>query len=416
MLDADKWQEILATLRKNKLRTALTALGVFWGVFMLLVMLGFGNGLQRGVARNMRGFATNSLYVWGQRTSMPFQGLQPNRSVDFDNSDVAAIQLEIAGIRYLAPRNRLGGHRGGAQVSRDGNVGTFNVTGDFPEIVEITPVRFVSGRFLNPLDLAQRRKVAVIGRAVYDQMFRAGEDPIGQHLKINGVYFQVVGLFEPRQTGEQGDRQAQNIHVPFTTYQQAFNIGDEVGWFAIMAEPTIGASEVEQRVRRLLAERHKIHPEDEMAIGSFNAEEAFGKVQSLFIGIQAFIWFVGVVTLLAGVIGVSNIMLIVVKERTKEIGIRKALGARPLSIVSLVIQESVVLTTIAGYCGLVAGVGLLELVGRLLPADAPLADPTVDLQIALIATAILIVAGAFAGVIPATHAARISPIEALRAE
>lgn len=416
MFDADRWQEIIATLRTNKLRTALTALGVFWGIFMLLLMLGFGNGLEHGVQKNMSGFATNSVYIWGQRTSIPYKGMQPGRHVSYNNGDVEAIRANIDGIKYLAPRNRLGGWRGSNSVVRGLRTGAFGVMGDYPDIRYIQPMRMVRGRFLNELDLERRRKVAVIGSTVYDELFERGEQPIGEYIRINGVYFQVIGVFKPRQTGDDGDRQSQTIFIPFTAFQQAFNIGDRVGWFAINAKSSYSASKVEDQVRALLAERHKISPKDRQAIGSFNAEEEFGKVTTLFMAIRFFIWFVGVFTLLAGVIGVSNIMLIVVKERTKEIGIRKAIGATPLSIVTLVIQEAVVLTTLAGYLGVVAAVGFLEGLGSVFGSDGILAAPQVDLSVALIATAILIVSGAAAGIIPAYHAARINPVEALRAE
>jgi putative ABC transport system permease protein len=416
MFDIDRWQEIINTLRTNKLRTALTALGVFWGIFMLLLMLGFGNGLQHGVQKNMSGFATNSVYVWGQRTSIPHKGMQPGRRVSYNNGDVDAIRSKIDGIRYLAPRNSLGGWRSSSSVVRGLRTGGFTVMGDYPDIQHIQPMRLPMGRFLNELDMKDSRKVAVIGTTVYDELFERGEEPLGEYIRINGVYFQVVGVFKPRQTGDNGERQAQTIFIPFTAFQQSFNVGDKVGWFAINAEPTHSASKIEQQVREILAERHSISPNDRQAIGSFNAEEEFGKITTMFLGIKFFIWFVGVFTLLAGVIGVSNIMLIVVKERTKEIGIRKAIGATPLSVVTLVIQEAVVLTTMAGYLGVVAAVGLLELMSTVFGSDGLLAAPQVDLSVALIAAAILIVSGAAAGIIPAYHAARINPVEALRAE
>lgn len=420
MFDFDKWQEIFAMLRKNKLRTFLTACGVFWGIFMLLIMLGFGNGLEGGVLRSMSGFATNSVYIWGQRTTIPFAGLRPGRNIGFDNDDVAAIRAEVEGIEYFAPRNQIGGHRGGSTVTHSGKSSSFSVMGDYPDSQKIQPMIVTHGRMLNDLDIAERRKICVIGARVYETLFERGEEPIGAEVSINGVYFEVVGVAKSQQSGDRAERQSGAVFIPFTTFQQAFNFGDSVGWLSVSAKPGVPIKTVEDRIRGLMAERHKISPSDEQAIGSWNAHKEFAKLQSLFIGIKAFIWFVGVITLLAGVIGVSNIMLIVVKERTKEIGVRKALGATPLSIVSLVLQEAVVLTALSGYAGVVAGVGVLEAFGAWLDANGGggemFARPEVDFRVTIIATLILIGAGAVAGIIPARHAAKIEPVEALRAE
>jgi putative ABC transport system permease protein len=416
MFDSDTWQEIIETVRANKLRTALTAFGVFWGILMLLLMLGSGNGLENGVTRNMSGFATNAVYVWGQRTTLPHEGLLPGRWVQYDNRDVQAIRQQIDGIEHMAPRNQLGGFRGSNTVSRGDQSSSFSVMGDYPQLRYVEPMQVVSGRFINELDIIDKRKVAIIGTRVQELLFAPGEDPIGDAIKINGVYFQVIGTFTTRQTGDRGERAAQTIYVPFTTFQQAFNYGDRVGWFAITAQPHMDVSKMEKDIRALLAARHKISPQDEQAIGSFNAKEEFGKVQTMFTGIRMFIWIVGAFTLLSGVIGVSNIMLISVKERTKEIGVRKALGATPSSIVSTVVQESVVLTSLSGYMGVVVGVAILEALNRLNIESDSFTNPHVNLSVALVATATLIVTGAIAGIIPAWHAASIKPVEALRAE
>lgn len=415
MFDLDKWQEILATIRSNKLRTALTAFGVFWGVLMLLFLLGAGSGLQNGVNQNMTGFATNAVYIWGRTTTIPHAGMPPGRQVRYDNRDYNAIQREITGIEHLSPRNQLGGFRGGNVIARGTKTGSFSVYGDYPQFIHVQPMIIEEGRFINDIDIRDSRKVVVIGSPVQELLFEPEEDPIGQSIKINGVYFQVIGTFRSKQKGEAGDRQSQAVYVPFVTFQRAFNFGDRVGWFAITAEPGVDAEVLEKDVRGLMARRHKIDPEDEGAIGSFNAKKQFSKTQSLFLGIRGLVWFVGVMTLLAGIIGVVNIMLIVVKERTKEIGVRKAMGATPFSIVTTFIQESVVLTTMAGYLGIVAGVGVVELMRAGIEADT-FANPTIELSTALIATAILIVAGAVAGIVPAWMAARVDPVHALRSE
>ncbi|HWN70832.1 MAG TPA: ABC transporter permease [Haliangium sp.] len=415
MLDIDGWQEILTTLRRNKLRTALTAIGVIWGIFILIVMIGVGSGLETGVTRRMSGFAHNSIYFWGQRTTMPHAGMQPGRRVEFDNRDVQAL-AGIEGIEHLAPRNQLGGFRESGVVRRGNQTGSFNVMGDYPALRYIESIRMSQGRFLNDLDVEERRKIAVVGRQVVDQLFEPGEDPIGQAIQINGVYFQVVGAFDPFQTGEQADRQAQNIFVPFTTFQQAFNFGDRVGWFSLTIAPGHTSADVEAKVRRVLAARHRIAPEDEQAIGSYNAEKDFGKVQNLFTGINAIIWFAGVMTLLAGVIGVINIMLISVKERTREIGVRKALGATQRSIVGMILRESVLLTSLAGCIGILAGVAVIEQLASQGIESEMFAAPTVGFTATVLATCVLVVSGAIAGFLPAMHAAGIDPVEALRAE
>ena len=417
LFDVDTWQEIAATLKSNKLRALLTASGVFWGLFMLILMLGLGRGLENGTRRNLAGLAPHAVYVWGQRTGLPYRGLQPGRNVRFDDEDTRRIAA-VPGVEYVAPRLRLGAWRDTARVSRRDKTGAVNVLGDVPAFAKIESMPVVEGRFLNQLDIAEKRKVAVLGRKARASLFAEGERPIGDFIAINGVHFLVVGEIRSEKGGEEGDRVENSAFVPFTTFQQAFNQPTRVGWFSLAVRADASAPDVEQRVRRLLADRHGVHPNDEQAIGSFNAAEQFGKVQELFRGIRAFVWFVGTLTLLAGVLGVSNILLIIVKERTRELGIRKALGATPASIVGLILQESVALTALSGYAGLVAGVGALELLSHFVSKvdDAAVNRPEVDLPAALIAAGILVLAGAVAGIVPARHAARVAPVEALRAE
>ncbi len=416
MFDLDSWQEIMATMRRNKLRTVLTASGVVWGIFILIVMLGVGAGLEAGVSQNMSGLAANAVYMWGQRTTLPHAGMQPGRRLVFDNRDAAAIAAEVSEIEYLSPRNQLGGFRSGALVRRDNQSGSFSVSGDLPVFRHIQPMDITRGRFINDLDIRERRKVAVIGRQVEDQLFASGENPIGQAIAINGVYFQVVGTFDPVQTGDAADRQAQTVFTPLATFQQAFNFGDRVGWFAFTVKDGYDASVVEDRVRALLGERHQVAPGDRQALGSYNAKEDYEKLQNLFAGISAIIWFAGVMTLLAGIIGVVNIMLISVKERTREIGLRKAIGARRAVIVAMIIKESVLLTSLAGCLGILAGVAVIEQLSHTPIESEMFANPTVSFAATSIATAVLIVAGAIAGLLPAVHAAGIDPVHALRTE
>lgn len=422
MFDLDKWQEIFAALRKNKMRTFLTAFGVFWGIFMLVIMLGAGQGLRNAVFDGMKDFATNSIFVWTQPTSEPYAGFPRGRRFNFRNADIEALRNNIPEIDIIAPRLQArGGTNATDNVVRGLKTGSFTVNGDYPEWNLIDPVKMVKGRFLNQPDINSKRKVAVIGNMVEEVLFEKDEEPIGKYIRINGVYFQVVGVFTPLNSNISfGGDKAQSIYIPFTTLQQTYNYGDVVGWFAITAKDGISASVVETKTRELLKRRHKVAPNDLQAITGFNLDEQFKKVSGLFIGINVLVWIVGTGTLLAGVIGISNIMLIVVKERTKEIGIQRALGATPRRIISQIITESVFLTTIAGYFGLSLAVFILEMVNKALAANAEsnqaFKNPGVDFNTALIALSILILAGAFAGFMPAKRAVDIKPIDALRDE
>jgi putative ABC transport system permease protein len=416
MLDIDSWQEIWATLRRNRLRAFLTACGVFWGIFMLVVMLGIGNGLRNGAMENLGGLTMRSFWVWSQRTTMPHAGLRPGRNVRFSNTDIALLAA-VPGVGHVAPRLRLGGWRAGVNVSAGTKTSNFNVVGDTPALPAVEPLATQLGRFINLLDMREQRKVAVIGEQVARVLF-GDEDPLGRTLRVQGVHFRVIGQVASLRSGDDAEKLAGSVFVPFSTFQNAFNQRDRVGWFALTARAGTSSVDVEKEVKRVLATRHRVHPNDKHAIGSYNAAEKADQIRGLFDGIQAFIWFVGVLTLLAGALGVSNILLITVKERTKEIGIRKALGATPGAIVRLVVQEALVLTSLAGYAGVVAGVALLEVLGRAvvdLP-NAPVNSPEIDLNAALVATLVLIAAGLVAGIVPARHAARIRPVEALRAE
>lgn len=418
LLDLDHWQEIRVALLRNRTRTLLTAFGVFWGIFLLMVMLGSGSGLRKGVLQGFSDGATNSFFIWTQRTQKPFAGMPAGRGIRMTNADVAAIREKVPEAEVVAPRNQLRGFGGGNNVSRGRRTGAFSVMGDYPEIRKIQSLKIEKGRFLNPIDVEESRKVAVIGTRVRELLFARGEEPIGDSIVIRGVYFQVVGVFVSPQTGDAAERDAQTIFVPFTTFQRAFNFGDRVGWMAIISRPDVPASVAEEKVLSLLRSRHKVAPDDLRAFGHFNLEEEYTKIQGLFSGIRLLVWIVGVGTLAAGVIGVSNIMLIIVRERTKEIGIRRALGAKPSAVVSQIVSESVILTSLAGYLGLVAGIALVVGIGKLLPPGGAgmFLDPDVGVGEALQALAILVVAGVLAGLAPAQRALAVSPTVALRSE
>ncbi|MBA3500666.1 MAG: ABC transporter permease [Myxococcota bacterium] len=416
MFDLDKWKEIWATLRSNRLRTFLTAFGVFWGILMLMLMLGFGSAMQSGGQRQMKGMATNLLFCWGQQTTEAHDGLPPGRQVRFTTADIEVLR-RLPGVEHLAPRLQLGGWMNNFSVGYGSKTGSFTVMADYPEFKHIVAFEYEAGRFINERDIAEQRKVAVIGANVKQQLF-GDEDPIGKYLRISGVYFQVIGVTKTMRGGREGDRDATTLFVPFTTLKTAFKMGDRVGFFALTAKPGTDGKELEKQVKDALKRQHRIAPNDDLAIGSFNMFEMFKRISGLFFMMSALAWIVGGATLFAGVIGVSNIMLITVKERTKEIGVRKALGATPLSIVSMVMKEAIVLTALAGLLGVAAGVGVLAIADTVLAniTDSPFGPPNVQLGTVLKAVAVLITAGAFAGIMPASHAASIKPIEALRAE
>jgi len=420
MFDADRWQEIFSTLKSNKLRTFFTAFGVFWGIFMLVIMLGSGNGLHNSVKKDFGDMATNSVFMWTRRTTIPYKGFPRGRYYNFSNSDIQALKSGIPEIEIVAPRIQGWGGNGNNNVIRGLRTGAFNIQGDYPEFNEIDPVNITSGRFINRLDLIDLRKVAVIGVKVVNELFEPGENPIGEYIRIQGVYFKIIGTFQSRRTSQQADHENQVIFIPFTTLQKTYNYGDLVGWFSITSQENVPVSVVEEKAKTVLANRHSIHPDDDRAIGSFNLEEEFNKMKGLFTGIDVLIWIVGIGTLFAGVVGVSNIMLIIVKERTKEIGIQRSIGATPWNIMSQIILESVILTTFAGYFGLVMGVGIIEAVNYALVSSGAesemFTNPEVDFNVALTALGILVISGAFAGMIPARRAVRIKPIDALRDE
>ncbi len=417
IFDRDSWQEIFATIKKNRLRTFLTAFGVFWGIFMLVIMLGSGSGLRNGVMAEFASKSTNSFYIWAQQTSKAYKGMKPGRSFNFNNDDIEALK-KIPELKYVSPNNQLGDYGGSNNVVRGIKTGGFAVMGQTPDVMEIEARYIKSGRFINKNDLIEKRKVCVIGVRVYEMLFAKNENAIAQYIKINGINFKVIGVTEPMSSGDQGEEQSEQVIIPFTTFQNAFNYGNKVGSFAIMVKEGVPASFAEKKAKDLIKERHKIAPEDLTAVGSWNAEEEFSKLTELFSGIEILVWIVGIGTLFAGVIGVSNIMLIVVKERTREIGVKRALGATPFNITSQIVMESLFLTAFSGYFGMTLGIWLIELIASSLPkgGGGMFQNPEVELPVVIKALTILVVSGAIAGLIPANRAVSISPVEALRNE
>jgi putative ABC transport system permease protein len=419
MFEIDRWQEIFSALTKNKVRTILTAFGVFWGIFMLVIMLGSGKGLEHGVTHNMGDFATNSLFIWPENTTVPYKGFLKGRSWNFTNDDTKAILDNVSEIQVLAPR--IHPPNGRPTFIKGKNTGTFQINGDYPSYNKIDPVTITEGRLINDIDIIQKRKVVVIGKRVKEMLFESKEEPIGKYIQIEGVYFEVVGVFSSRHSGGWGNNQNETAIMPFTTVQKVYNLGNIVFYYSIMAKPQYSVAQVEDKVRLLLANRHKVSPEDKQAFGSNNIEMEFKKMNNLFTGINFLTWFVGTLTLIAGVIGISNIMLVIIKERTKEIGIQRAIGATPIKIITQIIQESVFLTFIAGLIGMVLGILLVEGVNMILlksqnGGDTMFTNPEVNLQTAVIALILLVLSGTLAGMIPARRAIKIKPIDALRTE
>ncbi|MGM0530917.1 MAG: ABC transporter permease [Bacteroidota bacterium] len=420
MFDLDRWQQIYSVLKKNKLRTFLTAFGVFWGIFMLIIMLGSGNGMKNGITAGIGDFATNSFFMWGQQTSLPYAGYSKGRNISFKNQDIETLRQNIPDIELISPKLQLGNYGNDKDnVVRGLSSGSYTINGDYPAFNKIDPAVMIRGRFINEMDMQDKRKVAVIGRKVHQDLFRPGEDPIGEYIRIQGIYYQVIGVFKPLNPNISfgGDKE-QSIVVPFSTFQQAYNFGERLGFIAITAKKGIPVTEIETQSIKLMKKTHSVAPDDKQAVGHINLEEQFNKIMGLFTGIGILIWIVGIGTLMAGVIGVSNIMLVVVKERTNEIGIQRAIGATPWNIINQVISEAVVLTVLAGYFGLVAGVGVLELIDYILINSGSEAEmfknPGISFTIAIASLATLAFFGVIAGLLPAKRAVSIKPIEAIR--
>ena len=420
IIDTEKWQEIFKTLGQHKLRTSLTAFGVFWGIFMLTVLLGAGKGLENGV---IEGFprVTNSVYIWIQGTTqVPYQGLPIGRQIRLEAADVKAIQDNVPSVSFIRGQNSVGIWDGTPPYTKykDKN-GTFYVQGTHAGMTNINSMRIIEGRSINETDDNERRKVAIIGTRVKTQLFDEGVNPLGENITISGISFTVIGVFKSLADGNQ-QQEEEKIYIPNDTLRYAFNQVGWVGSFVVIPQPGLHARIAEQDVKKYLAEIKKVSPDDVGVFGSFNLQNEFDKIQGLFTGIEVFSWMVAIGTIMAGAIGVGNIMLIVVKERTREIGLRKALGATPTSIVAMIVQESIFITAIAGYMGLVVGVFLLEGVSNVLEASGGgsgmFRRPEVDFGTAISALVVLVIYGFLASLMPAAKAAAVNPIVALQDE
>lgn len=417
----DKWLEIFSTIRKNKLRTFLTGFAIAWGIFILMVLLGAGNGLSNGVASNFQGSSINSIYLWGKETSMPYQGFKANRRIQLTLGDYDEIK-KMDGINNISAIYWIGSR----VFSYKNEYGQYDSRAIHPGYPDIENLIITQGRFINDIDMQYDRKVIVIGEDIRKALFKEN-NPIGEFMKVGDVLFKVIGVYkesDPREGSNQG-------LIPIATAQRLFNSGNDIHNLVLTTfeMPKETSQELEKDILRTLAIRHQFNPEDTRAIGSYNSLENYIETMNIFKAIKIFIWLIGIGTLIAGIVGVSNIMLISVKERTKEFGIRKALGATPGSIIGLVLMEAVMITLIAGYLGMFMGISLMEGINYIMEQQAQMQaasddlgsmtmflNPTVDINIALGAMLLLVAAGTFAGYIPAKRAASIRPIVALHDE
>ncbi|MEE9350085.1 MAG: ABC transporter permease [Flavobacteriaceae bacterium] len=410
IFDKDTWQEIFGSIRKNRLRTGITIIGVMWGIFLLVVLLGSARGVENNFNRIFGKFATNSMFVWSEQTGKAFKGFQKGRNVQLKSNDVDMIRQNIKGVKQVVPRMRKQ-----SQIIRGLKAISTGVFGDYSLLLDVQKKDMIYGRFLNHNDIEKSKKVCVIKNDLYKQLFDKNEDPIGQYIKINDINYKVVGMYDEKfgGGGPSGD-----VHIPFTTFRQTYNTGNNIGWMMITGKEGVDIAQMQVDVKLLLKTLHQVHPEDPRAFGSFNLAAEIKKITGFLIGMQFLTWFVGIATLIAGVFAIGNILLITVKERTKEIGIRRAIGARPIEIKRQIVLESVYLTTIAGSLGIIFGGLVLMIIDKTVGSgpDATLINPTVNIPVVLFAYAMLVILGTLIGLIPAGIAIRMKPIEALSDE
>ena len=408
LLDIDTWQELKESLTKNKLRTVITMIGVWWGILLLIGLLGSAKGIENKFSVQFGDYATNSVFIWGQSTSKAFKGYQQGRSPRLKFSQLEKIKNQVKGIKFLLPRNARQ-----ARVVRGVQYAYFTLSGDFPLLDQIQKKDLIAGRFINQSDIDDSKKVVVISDEVYKQLFDANENAIGDFIKINDINHKVVGLFESGDFDFGGE-----LHIPFSTFQNVYNQGDNIGWITVTGENGFDIRQIEKDVKLVLKNLNYVHPDDNRAFGSFNLGELFERFEGFLMGMQFLTWFVGIATLIAGVFAIGNILLITVKERTKEIGIRRAIGATPFEIKRQIVLESIFLTLIAGILGIISGGWILIAVDYAYGSgpNSVLINASVPIFIVFISLIILVVFGSLIGLIPASRATSIKPIDALREE
>ncbi len=410
LFDRDTWQELYDSISKNKMRSILTMVGVWWGILLLIGLLGSARGMENSFNRLFGDFATNSVFIWTQSTSKPFKGFQEGRRVRLTLTDVEKIEENIEGIEFVVPRNQ-----NQSLVVRNLLSGNFSIAGDYPLLDKVQKKKLIKGRFINQNDIDENKKTVVISEDIYKQLFEKDVEPIGKYVRINNINFTVIGMFD---SGNINMGPSSDIHIPFTTFQQIYNQGEKIGWMVITGKPEYDIKQIELDTKLLLKNMHRIHPEDERAFGSFNLGKAFGRMTGFLTGMQFVTWFVGIATLIAGVFAIGNILLITVKERTKEIGVRRALGATPFEIKRQIVVEAVFLTIVAGLFGIISGGWILIAMDKYLGQgdDAVFVNASVSIGVVFIALIILVILGTLIGLIPAFKATSVKPIEALREE
>lgn len=411
--DIDSYREILDTLTRNKSRSFLTGFGVFWGIFMLIALIGGGQGLKELLQNNFAGFATNSAIIWAQPTTKAYKGLQKGRQWSMNYNDVARLKHQVPGLDKACPL--VFGY--GSEAVFDDKSASCNVRGTVPDYSYIAEPKMLYGRYLNAMDMADSRKVCVIGQRIYENLFPGGGDPCGKSIRINNIYYSVIGVDCSTSNFNIGGRAENSVIMPISVLQKAYNKGDRVDMIAVTGRKGVTMSSLADRMRGVLARAHSVDPTDEQGIMVFNTEVMFMMLDNLFSGVNFLIWLVGIGTLLAGAIGVSNIMMVTVRERTTEIGIRRAIGATPRAILSQIISESIVLTVVAGMSGIMLAVAILQMLELANTTNGiPAARFQVDFGTAFMAAALLALLGGLAGLAPAWRAMSIKPVDAMRDE
>jgi putative ABC transport system permease protein len=415
----DQWQEILTIMARSPLRVALTAFSIAWGIFMLVVLMGTVKALQNGTEADFAGDAINSLWVNTGTTSLAYKGFRPGREITLENKDLNMLTGEIESVESGSSRNNYWSLS--PTVTYGKRSTSFELIGVTPGYRYLENLTMTSGRFINETDLNESKKVTAIGKLAYEQLFEPGEDALGKYISVNGLNYKVIGVF----TDPGGERDMQRMYVPLSTSQKLYEKPNKVDQIILMipGDDVAGSKLIEEDVTKLIQDKYSISPDDKKAVSFYNNVKNVAQIRQVFTALNITMWVVGLMTILIGIVGIGNIMVITVKERTREIGIRKALGATPASIVFMILQEALLMTVFAGYLGLLAGIGLIELIGSLMNdagvdqhgrTNSYLGKPEVDLEVAIAATVILIIAGVIAGLIPALRAARVNPITAIR--
>lgn len=409
-IDRDQWEEIFDSLSRNRTRTFLTAFGIFWGIFMLVLLMGGGKGLQSLLANNFAGFASNSGFITSNSTSEAYKGFRKGRKWDIKTTDLERIRSYVPEIEILSP---MLGSWGSIATYGNQKASVSVVMGEYPDKVKIDDPKIRQGRGLNDVDIQKRRKVCTVGTRIVEELFVKDEDPIGKFIAVDGIYYQIVGVSHKSENGINiGGNPTTTVHIPYTTMQQTYNRGRDVDILGMTARKGYKMSDIQKKVEVVLKRIHLIHPDDTQAVVKINTEAMFSMIDNLFAGVGILIWMIGLGTLLAGAIGVSNIMVVTVKERTTEIGIRRAIGATPTDILTMILSESIVLTLIAGMNGIVFAVQILQGVENSIPGSVF----QISFGIAVGAATILAILGILSGLAPALRAMDIKPVDAMREE